>query len=148
MPSLDPSVTGLERQSASPIVKQNIIITGTNFETDASLMKVYLYFASNLTQKYELGILSVQSATQMTVVLGGGRTGDYYLRALVIGKGMSAPAPANQFSYEIVVNSISPASGSIGGGYTMTITGSNFATAKGTTQVFIGDTINNLCLID
>lgn len=92
-------MTALSIQSASPIVKQNIIVTGTNFETDKSLMKVYLYFASNLTQKYELGIFSADSATQMTVVLGGGRTEEYNLRVLIIGKGMSAAAPANKFSY-------------------------------------------------
>jgi hypothetical protein len=98
-PSLDPSVTSLSIYSASPILKQNLVVTGTNFKTDSSLMKVYLYFASNNTQKYELGILSADSSTSMTVVLGGGRTEDYYLRVLVIGIGMSATGTANKFSY-------------------------------------------------
>jgi hypothetical protein len=145
--SLDPIVSGLSIQSASPILKQNIVVTGSNFDSDALNMRVFLYFASNLTQKYELGILSVADSTSMTVVLGGGRTGDYYLRVLVNGKGMSAPTDANKLSYEIVVNSVSPTTGSIGGGYMMTINGANFATASGSTQVFIGDGMNSLCLI-
>jgi hypothetical protein len=145
-PSLDPSVTALSTQSASPILKQSIVITGSNFEGILD-MKVYLYFASNLTQKYELAIRSVTGTTSITALLGGGRSGDYYLRVLVIGKGMSAITNANKFSYQIVVSSIAPVTGSIGGGYIMTINGANFATAPGSTQVFIGDGINSLCLI-
>jgi hypothetical protein len=88
----------------------------------------------------------------MTVVLGGGRSGNYYLRVEILGKGMSGPTKDNFFAYEIVVDSISPATGSIGGGYTMTITGKNFATASGTTQIFLGDRVgdngeNSLCSI-
>jgi hypothetical protein len=83
----------------------------------------------------------------MTCVLGGGRTGDYHLRVLVVGKGMSAPSTASLLSYEIVVNSISPTTGSIGGGFAMTINGANFATGKGSTQVFVGDGLLSLCNI-
>jgi hypothetical protein len=146
-PSLDPSVTALSIQSASPILKQNIVVTGTNFDLDASNMRAYLYFQSNNTLKYELGVLSVATSTSMTCVLGGGRTGDYFLRVLVVGKGMSAPSAASRLSYEIVVNSVSPSSGTIGGGYALTVNGANFATATGSTQVFIGDGFGGLCSI-
>jgi hypothetical protein len=146
-PALDPSVTALSLISASPIVKQNIVITGTNFDINPTKMRVFLFFASNHTQKYELGILSVGSTTSMTCVLGGGRVGDYFIRVLVVGKGMSAPTPASAFSYEIVVNSVSPVTGSIGGGFLLTINGANFAPAKGSTQVFIGDGLQSLCTI-
>jgi hypothetical protein len=54
-------VTALSIQSASPIVKQNLVVTGTNFDLSASNMNVFLYFAGNLTKKYQLGILSVAS---------------------------------------------------------------------------------------
>ncbi len=50
--TLDPTVTGLSVSSASPVLKQNIAITGSNFDASASNMKVYLYFASNNTKKY------------------------------------------------------------------------------------------------
>ncbi len=50
--SLDPTVTALSLQSASPILKQTIIVTGTNFNTDITKMRAYLYFASNQTMKY------------------------------------------------------------------------------------------------
>ena len=50
--SLDPTVTALSLQSASPILKQTIVVTGTNFNTDITKMRAYLYFASNQTMKY------------------------------------------------------------------------------------------------
>jgi hypothetical protein len=50
--SLDPTVTALSLQSASPILKQTVVVTGTNFVTDITKMKAYLYFASNQTMKY------------------------------------------------------------------------------------------------
>jgi hypothetical protein len=46
-----------------------------------------------------------------------------------------------------VVNSVSPVSGTLGGGYTLTINGANFATASGSTNVFIGDGMNSICKI-
>lgn len=111
-------------------------------------MRAYLYFASNQTMKYEITILpDGASSTQIKCLLGGGRTGNYNLRVEVIGKGISAPAPANAFSYKIAVNSVSPVSGTLGGGYTLTINGANFATAPGSTNVFIGDGMNSICKI-
>lgn len=146
-PALDPTVTALSVTSASPILSQNIDITGTNFKTDASKMRVFLYDAVSLTQKYELGILHAYSETSMRCVLGGGRSGSYYVRVAVDGAGLSDNTAASLFKYEILVTGISPATGSLGGGYTLTISGSNFAPAKGSSQVFIGDGMNSMCEI-
>jgi hypothetical protein len=45
------------------------------------------------------------------------------------------------------VNDISPKSGSLGGGYILTITGSNFSPNRGSTQVFVGDGMDSQCNI-
>lgn len=79
-PSLDPTITSISLQSASPILKQNMVITGSSFDIDPENMRAYLYFAGNDTKKYELGILSVANSSAMAVVLGGGRTGNYNVR--------------------------------------------------------------------
>jgi len=62
-------------------------------------MKVYLYNKTDLTQKYELGIISITDSTQMRCVLGGGRSGEYYLRVAVVGKGMSDTTATSLFKY-------------------------------------------------
>lgn len=81
--------------------------------------------------------------------MGGGKTGNYYVR--VINKGnagtaISYPSPASLFKYKIFVNSVTPSSGSMGGGYNITISGLNFA-SNDSTNVFVGDAINSLCTI-
>lgn len=60
---------------------------------------------------------------------------------------MSKPDANSVFNYKIVVNSLSLSSGHKGGGYSLTITGLNFATAAGTSQVFIGNAKNSICTI-
>lgn len=60
---------------------------------------------------------------------------------------MSAPSANSKFSYKIVVTGLSITQGHIGGGYNLTITGYNFATASGTNNVFIGDGMNSICSI-
>jgi hypothetical protein len=65
--------------------------------------------------------------TSLTVFLGGGRNGKYVLRAWRDGYGYSdITDPAVVFEYKLTVSSISPALGSIAGGTTITITGTNF----------------------
>lgn len=85
--------------------------------------------------------------TSVQVVLGGGRTGDYNIVVVNPVDGMSLLTPSSAFSYKIIVNSLSVTSGHIGGGYDLTINGVNFATAAGSTQVFIGDAKNSICKI-
>ena len=53
--------------------------------------------------------------------------------------GSSTPDANSVFDYKIVVTSVSPTSGSIGGGYDLTITGYNMKEAFGSTNAFIGN---------
>ena len=85
------------------------------------------------------------SATEITCILGGGRTGTYQVVVIVDQVGASTSTSASNFDYKIVVNSVSTTSNSMGGGYEMTITGQNFSPGGSSNHAFIGDAINNLC---
>jgi hypothetical protein len=56
-------------------------------------------------------------------ILGGGKSGIYYVRVLNKNVGMSGASSTSKFEYRIFVQSISPSSGSLGGGYQIAITG-------------------------
>lgn len=142
-PTLSPLVSQLSLTSASPVLKQSMVITGSNFG-DLAHTQVFLYDV-NETQQYELTVQSVTSTT-INVILGGGKSGEYNVRVLNKGVGLSFPSPASQFSYRIYVESVTPATGSMGGGFDITITGRNFATAD-STNVFVGSAMNSLCTI-
>jgi hypothetical protein len=133
-PSLTPAVTSLSLHSASPILKTHIDVVGSGF---TSSIKAYLYNATG-SQKYELTVVSVANSSFMTCILGGGRSGEYFVRVVEPSGGISAAATSNALSYEIVVTAVSPVSGPLGGGYVLTIGGQNFAT-KDSHNVFIGD---------
>lgn len=118
-PAIAPQITSLSKTSSSPILKSSITITGSNYGT-ASTTKVYL--VQNSDKKYELSIVSITS-TSINCILGGGRSGVYDVVVEDSANGMSLPDANSQFSYKIVINSISASSGQKGGGYNITITG-------------------------
>jgi hypothetical protein len=94
---------------------------------------------------YELGILTF-STTEIKCVLGGGKTGVYNVQVFDSSTGASSINTDSQFNYEIIVTSISPTSGGLGGGYDITITGLNFAASDSMT-VFVGNAMNSICNI-
>ena len=108
--------------SASPVLKQDIILTGSSFGTDVTAIKVFIYDNSTHSNLYELGIVSLTD-TDITARLGGGRTGDYTIHAV---NSLGSSAYIN-FSYEITVSSIAPNFGSKNGGTILTIDGDNFS---------------------
>lgn len=144
--TISPLVASLSLSSASPIIKQTLRITGSNFNTMPNVA-VFLYDAQGV-QKYELTMINGTS-TEIYCILGGGRTGDYYVRVInqgIAGTAISYQSPASFFQYKIFVNSVTPSSGPMGGGYNITITGLNFASLD-STNVFMGDALNSLCTI-
>jgi hypothetical protein len=111
--------------TASPVLKQTMDISGSNFGTDDGELAVYLYDPESDSNLYELAIFTI-SDTDMTVILGGGRTGDYKLRVVnYLGASVDV-----DFSYKIIVNSVTPKSGSKLGGTLLTIEGDNFSVTK------------------
>lgn len=122
-------------------MKSTITITGSNFGSQANT-KVFL--VQNGVNKYELSIISMTSTT-INCILGGGKSGDYDVVVRDSTNGVSIPNANSRFSYKIIVSGLSISSGHIGGGYNLTITGNNFATATGTNNVFIGNAKNSIC---
>ncbi len=78
------------------------------------------------------------TTTQVECILGGGKTGNYSVVVLDSTTGESTVTASSSFSYELIVDSISPTSGGLGGGYDITITGRNFGAADSHT-VFVGN---------
>lgn len=81
--------------------------------------------------------MSVNS-TEIECILGGGRTGSYNVVVLDSVAGESSTSVSTVFEYKTTVTSVSPSSGALGGGYDITITGTNFGTAD-THTVFVGN---------
>jgi hypothetical protein len=94
---------------------------------------------------YELTVTAVTS-TEIQCILGGGRSGAYNVVVVDSVAGQSETNANTLFNYELIVDSVSPQSGSLGGGYDITITGRNFGTAD-THTVFIGNAENMVCTI-
>lgn len=121
-------------------------ITGTSFGTDASLITVYL---SNTTGNiYKMKILSITD-TFIQAGIPGGLPGKFDVNVIKSGSGYATvnPVTANDFTYEVVITSVSPLTGSYNGGTLLTITGKNFVPDALETMVTIGDELNQLCKI-
>ena len=99
------------------------------------------------TPAYTLDIIE-STATTITCRLKGGKVGTYTIRINKKRFGSSGVSKVgvNNFKYEIIVNSISPTSGSKAGGTILTITGKNFCPIKNQNQVFIGQD-NAACIV-
>jgi hypothetical protein len=141
--AIAPTITSLSKTSSSPILKSTITITGTNYGTNSTTQ---VYLSQNNINIYQLNIQSI-SSTSITAVLGGGRSGIYDIVIIDSTNGKSVVSASSKFTYKIVITSLSISSGHIGGGYTLTVSGYNFATTSGTNNVFIGDAKNSICNI-
>jgi hypothetical protein len=75
-PATSPMIFSLSIRSASPILKSNLLISGSGFSI-LSQTKVFLLDPYG-DRIYELAVLEVTSNT-VKCVLGGGRTGNYSL---------------------------------------------------------------------
>jgi hypothetical protein len=142
-----PSVISISPASANPTLKGVMEINGNGFGTNISAVQVFL---SNSTGKiYQLSALMVNN-TYIKVGLPGGGAGVYVVEVSITGKGDSLPATAlaNRFTYELVISSVSPSTGSIFGGTLLTITGVNFATDLTQTKVYVGPALNWFCTIE
>lgn len=141
--TISPEITSLSVTSSSPIVKKNLNITGTKFTSSANT-KVFLVNSTG-HRSYELTVVEVTS-TRIECILGGGKTGTYDVVVLDATSGESSTNANTVFNYELTVTSITPIQGSLGGGYDITITGTNFGAADSHT-VFVGDAENTVCPI-
>lgn len=136
-------MTQISPITASPVEKSTLTITGTNFGADVSAIKVQL----TGPKTYSLGVNAVTN-TAVTCTLGGGVTGQYSVKVTKGGVvvAISNPVTATDFTYEMVITSISPSVGSKFGGTAVTIQGRGFPfSSTDLAAVILGDVVNNYC---
>ena len=119
---------------------------GTGFGTNKDLLTVYLTNSSG--NIYRMKVLEATS-TLIKAGIPGGLPGQFDVNVVVAGFGnaIATPSTANDFKYEVVIDSILPATGSFNGGTLLTITGRNFVADTLDTMVTIGNELNQLCKI-
>ena len=124
--SLVPTVTAITPPAAPLAGGTTVTITGGNF-TGATAVDFGSTAATTFT---------VNSATKITVTVPAGTAGTVDV-TVTNANGTSATSSADQFTYESqpTITSVSPTSGALAGGTTVTITGTNLA---GASQVKFG----------
>ena len=114
--------------SRNPVLKGTLEVFGSGFGTNASALRVDL--ANSSGKVYPMRIL-VLNDTYIKVGVSGGLAGVYKVQVnfLGIGEASVSPTNANVFTYELIINSVTPSSGSIHGGTLISVKGINFSPA-------------------
>jgi YVTN family beta-propeller protein len=115
-----PAVSALSPNSGSTTGGTSVVITGTSL-TGASGVS----FGSTVAT-----VFTVNSATQITAVAPAGTAGTVDVTVTTIG-GTSTTGSADNYTYRLVpvVSAVSPVTGRVAGGNTVTIAGANLAGA-------------------
>jgi hypothetical protein len=131
-------------QSHNPSLKGTMEIRGIGFGINANSIRVDL--ANSSGKVYRMRVLTLND-TYIKVGIPGGLTGKYKVQVNLIGLGEAIPnnTNVNDFAYELIINSVSPSSGSYYGGTLINIKGVNFSPALDETLVFVGNEINWMC---
>lgn len=122
-------------------------ITGSGFGTNLSAVGVSL--ANSTGKVYKMRVLELND-TVIKCGIPGGLPGNFDVKVSIDGVGDVDPvtATADDFVYELVVESVSPANVAYYGGTLLTITGRNFSPDKLENLVHIGNELNWLCSIE
>ena len=141
-----PTISAISPSSASPVLYTSIKINGNNFGSDKSSIFVKLVSTNVPNKNYDCYVNNVNN-TQINCTSTGGNIGTYKLivKSQVNGYSVDSVDEASTFSFELYVTSITPTSGSWGGGTLITITGHNFSPNQGENQVTIGEISNIRC---
>lgn len=132
------TIFSVSPQSHNPSLKGIMTITGSGFGTNINGIRVDL--ANSSGKVYKMRVL-VMNDTYIKAGIPGGLTGKYKVQVNIIGVGEALPSSStvNDFAYELIINSVTPSSGSYNGGTLITIQGVNFSPALDETLVFVGD---------
>lgn len=146
-PMATANVYSISPQSANPSLKGVMQIVGTGFGTDLSAITIYLSNASG--NVYQMRVLTINN-TNIQAGISGGLSGAFEVKLYKKNFGAILPSSptATQFTYELVINSISPTTGSYYGGTLINLKGINFATNILQTLVFVGDAMNWICDVE
>ena len=74
-----PTITDVYPSSASPVLKQTILVMGTNFGTIVEALELHLY---NITSDETIYVLNINHVDdyQITAILSGGHVGLFGVR--------------------------------------------------------------------
>lgn len=149
--SATPTLTGLDKNSVSPILKQELSISGSGFGSNAADVRVLLIPQSDedLDALECFKVAGQVSDSSVKCLIPGGKSGTYGVEVFVEGRGASKAAPpgANTLVMEITHGPPSQNKGSTEGGHLLTITGKNFSSIPKDNQVVIGEN-SDACLIE
>jgi hypothetical protein len=109
------TIFSVSPQSYNPSLKGIMEITGIGFGVSQTAIRVDL--ANSSGKVYRMRVLNLND-TYIRVGIPGGLTGKYKVQVNLIGVGEAIPntTDVNEFSYELVINSVTPSSGSYYGG--------------------------------
>ena len=160
--TITPKISLLLPKDSSPVLKADLIIQGTKFSDQKDGLTVWLIPHKDQNggdlvadadgklplDKYDC---NVASSTETNVIcrLSGGKSGQYLIKLHKKGVGFSIPVNENDnlFTYHLLVDGLSPNSGSKEGGTLLTITGDNFSPTLNENQVVIGESGHDYCII-
>ena len=113
-----PTVTGVSPTAGPTSAGTPVTITGTNFAIGSTTVD----FGSNAATSVQ-----VESPTTLTALAPAGNSGTVDVTVTTAG-GASPTSSADQYTYDVAptVSQVSPNFGPVGGGDTVTITGTNF----------------------
>lgn len=143
-PTPPATIFAVSPQSYNPSLKGIMNITGIGFGTNMNAIRVDL--ANSSGKVYHMRILTLNDS-YIKVGIPGGLTGKYKVEVNLIGVGEAIPntTNVNDFAYELVINSVTPSTGSYYGGTLINLKGVNFSPALDETLVFIGNELNWMC---
>jgi len=128
-----PQLTSVSPTELNPVLQQDITLTGQNFDATDANTQVYLENVDT-SDVYECDVKEPASPNTITCFYLGLPSGNYKIYAV------TSLGTSNQLDIQILVTmtSISPTSGSLEGGTTLTIGGGIFANDITQTLVYIG----------
>ena len=146
-----PTITSMDKSTVSPILKQVLTISGSNFGNDPSKITVHLVPKTD-KNLYPLECFKVDNEVTDTSIkchLTGGKSGDYQVQVTVdgVGKSKSSPSNAADLTMEILFDPPTETIGSLEGGHLITITGTNFSSNTTDNQVIIGNN-KDVCFVE
>ncbi|XP_060573258.1 fibrocystin-L-like isoform X2 [Ruditapes philippinarum] len=119
--SVTPTVTAVSPSTGTSALSTSIDITGTGFSTDKTM--------NNVTIGGVACTVTDSTATSITCDVGNGPVGQAKVIVTVNGKGNAKHTNGDvMFEYTADISGISPSTGSLGGGVTLTISGYGFKT--------------------
>ena len=81
-----PTITSLSKQTASPMIKSNVVVSGSGFGSDKQKLRCILQNIDDESIYLELNVYSAVD-NEVMCIIGGGVQGNYELNIIMQGIG-------------------------------------------------------------